>query len=703
MMSQNKSLFATGLTILIIVVSLFYFNRIYLEKVCNTLEVQIDFTAEKRDTLVFFSPDKKGGYSQSNSITVAYSKGQQSITFPVVLKHSDMPLRIDPGVTTNSITIHSISFTRFSNQERLVAADLSKFTVDSTGLSRDIVEDGLRVTFSQGDPQMFLQGYPLPSAGFYKVVAYSVVFLIVGLIGVVLLNQLQLTNRSLLLAAVFITFLGLLPAGYLLDWKFVVVVSLFTLFLYRFAKVAQDIFNQGIDGLKSFPLGAAVVIICFLSLTMGPFFKAVSPGSNFIARTPDSLVKALKNEKALPQKGKIRTLIDSFEESFFANFPFRKQLINLNATVKIFHLGYTPNSKAILGKEGMFFEGYGQRRVESDIVGSFDNITDYMGLIPFTEKELQAWLLCIEERYYWLKEQGIDYVFALAPTKALIYPENLPSRIFNIKNKLNKATRFEQLVTYLKDNSVVPVVDLRTELLSAKEDLKQKGIGDEYLLYYRTDFHWNYLGAFLAYQAIVKEINKAYPQYQFQPSQLEDFSIHKRTDWVHVRFIYGLGLNPAEHTNETYLTFYPKKDSIYNKIGSYGEQGINDYSTPPYITKEFGGKTIRLRELENAEAKTPLIVVMGDSFSGKFFGFFSKHAKKTIRFRTVYSFQPEIYTEAAPDLVIQEILNMYLLERPPGNPASIKGARERALTSSALEQSKITGLSQITDRYSVNQ
>lgn len=683
-MSQNKSLFATSLTILIIFVSLFFFNRIYLEKVCNTFEVQIDLTAEKRDALVFFPPDKKGGYSQSNSINVAYRAGKQSIAFPVELKHSDMPLRLDPGSTTNSITIHKISFTRFSNQERLVADDLNKFTVDSTGLSKNIIEDGLRLTFNQGDPQLFLQGYPVPFAGFHKVVAYSVVFLIIGMIGTFLINQLQITNRSLFFSVAFITFFGFLIAGYLLGWRFVFVVSLFALFLYRFAKVAQNLFKQGFGGLKSLPLGAAVVIGCFLILTMGPFFKAVSPDSDFIVKTQKSLVKALKDEKTLHPKGKIRTLIHSFEDSFFSNFPYRKQLVNLNATVKIFYLGFTPNSKAILGKDGMFFEGYGQRRVESDIVGSFDNITDYMGLIPFAEEELEAWLLYIEERYYWMKEQGIDYVFALAPTKALVYPENLPSRIFKIKNKLNKATRFQQLVKYLKDNSVVPVVDLRTELLSAKDDLKQKGIADEYLLYYRTDFHWNYLGAFLAYQAIVKEINKAYPEYQFRPSQLEEFSIHKRTDWVHVRFIYALGLNPIEHKNETYLTFYPKKGSVYNKIGSYGEQGISDDSSPPYITKEFGGKKVRLRELENEEAKTPLIFVMGDSFSGKFFGFFSKHAKKTIRFRSVFSFQPEIYLEAAPDLVIQEILNMYLLENPPRNPASIKGARERALASNAL-------------------
>ncbi len=70
---------------------------------------------------------------------------------------------------------------------------------------------------------------------------------------------------------------------------------------------------------------------------------------------------------------------------------------------------------------------------------------------------------------------------------------------------------------------------------------------------------------------------------------------------------------------------------------------------------------------------------IGDSFSEKYFGYFSKHAKNTINFRTVYSFLPEIYIDNSPDLVIQEVLNMYLLEKPPLNPEGIRGARVKAL------------------------
>ena len=85
------------------------------------------------------------------------------------------------------------------------------------------------------------------------------------------------------------------------------------------------------------------------------------------------------------------------------------------------------------------------------------------------------------------------------------------------------------------------------------------------------------------------------------------------------------------------------------------------------------------RELDNEKATTPMIFVMGDSFSGKYFSYFSKHAQKTLFFRSVYSFPSEVFVEAGPDLVIQEILNMYLLEKPPENPENIKEARMKVL------------------------
>jgi hypothetical protein len=295
-----------------------------------------------------------------------------------------------------------------------------------------------------------------------------------------------------------------------------------------------------------------------------------------------------------------------------------------------------------------------------------------MGQTPFTPTELEAWRVCLEERYYWLKEQGIDYVFALAPTKALVYPENLPLRILWSKQRAGKPMRYDQLIRYLKENSVVPVADLRESLLKAKQST-------DLPLFYRTDFHWNYYGSLIAYQEIIRVINRYYPKYDLEPAAYTDFTVQRKDDWVHIKFMFVLGLDPMRNQNETYLTFFPKEESTYAHIPGFMQKGISDYSLPETVRRQYGEKSFAVQEIENPAGKLSSMFIVGDSFVEKTMGYFSAHARKTVSFREVTNFQTAPYQEHKPDIVVQEILNMYILQGPPVNPLQIKGARQRAL------------------------
>jgi hypothetical protein len=334
-------------------------------------------------------------------------------------------------------------------------------------------------------------------------------------------------------------------------------------------------------------------------------------------------------------------------------------------------LGFSATSKAILGRNGMFFEGYGKRRVEGNTILPFDNITDYMGITPFSPEELEAWRVCLEERYYWLKEQGIDYVFALAPTKALIYPENLPLRILWSKKRINKPMRYDQLVQYLRKHSVVPVADLRAALVKAKQ-------ATELPLFYRTDFHWNYYGSLIAYQEIIRVINRYYPEHDLESATYSDFTLQRKDDWVHTKFMFVLGLDPMRNQNETYLVFRPTAGGPYSHLPVFMKKGISDYSLPEMVRRQYGEKSLAVREIDNPVGKLPLMFIIGDSFIEKTIGYFSAHARKIVNFRAVTNFQPAPYQDHKPDIVVQEILNMYILQSPPVNPLQIKEARKRA-------------------------
>ena len=235
------------------------------------------------------------------------------------------------------------------------------------------------------------------------------------------------------------------------------------------------------------------------------------------------------------------------------------------------------------------------------------------------------------------------------------------------------------MIDYLKKHSIVPVVNLSQPLREAKEKARKEHTKTALPLYYRTDFHWTYYGAYIAYRAIVEEINDSYPQYLIHPTPLSDFSIKSRPDWVHIGFIYALGLNPVHHKNETYLTFHPKANTPLHSLADFGAKGIDDYSLPALVKNNYSGHVIASRELLNKSGKLKTLFVIGDSFSEKYFGFFAAHAKKTVNFRTVYSFFTAPYEKYHPDIVIQEVLNMYLLQPPPSNPPTVREARENAL------------------------
>ena len=122
----------------------------------------------------------------------------------------------------------------------------------------------------------------------------------------------------------------------------------------------------------------------------------------------------------------------------------------------------------------------------------------------------RIWKMSLEAKYIWLKNQGIQYLFVIAPDKHSIYSEYMPSRI----NQIGKQTRLDQFLEYMQD-SEVPILDLRKPLLQAKN------YGQ---LYYKNDTHWNFFGAAIAQHEIMQYIHKYYPNLYPTDYRVEDFS-----------------------------------------------------------------------------------------------------------------------------------------------------------------------------------
>lgn len=617
-------------------------------------------------------PGDSGVYSASRVATGEYAAGESEPVMILPPLSGGGILRFDPIAEKGTVTLCGLTIERFGVICTLKVDDLAALLVKSVDATVQKTETGLTITATSSDPQLYFREPPIPSAPAILTVLFVLLYL------------------PVLLAAR--RFLARPPNGFRLHyllgsavlvltckdfrWPMEIAIPACALLVLALQHSAASLISARPRRPRFQECLAAIPVACFFLLVYGPFWSTLSPNMPFIASVKESLGQ-IDREKGL--SGSAAALIKENEDLFNRFFSWRNALLELDANIKIFGMGFSPISKVILGKNGMFFEGYGERKVEEDATAYFDNVTDYMGLIPFSEEELEAWRVCLEERYYWLKQRGIDYVFALAPSKAMIYPENLPDRILKTKQALNRPSRFEQLSSYLKHHSTVPFVDLSEPLRLAKEQALADGTHSATPLYYRTDFHWTYYGAYVAYRAIAEEIRRSYPAYRMEPAPLQDFSIAARHDWAHELFISALGLDPQKHSNDTYLTFMPRSGSVHASIANFAARGIDDYSLPEPVSNNYDGHRLNLRELENPRGEANTIFVVGDSFSEKYFGFFSAHAKKSVLYRSVYRFVTTPYERYAPQLVIQEMFNMYLLQKPPYNPKEVRRARVAAL------------------------
>jgi len=404
--------------------------------------------------------------------------------------------------------------------------------------------------------------------------------------------------------------------------------------------------------------------LCFIFLAV-LFYPLLSHFSYF-SKSIREVTHSITSRHATP-KEKIFALAKTFPETYEQHadkhFKLPKSFVHLDALVKVHGLGISPNNNVAVGKNGFYFEGWGARKVEKGIVENFDNIADYMGQIPFTEKELKQWTRILEERSYWLKERGINYVFVLAPTKAFVYPEYLPT---SLQNAGRGQTRYEQLSNYLHKHADINFIDVRPPLLEAKAKR------DYPLLFYKTDFHWNFYGAFIVYQAILNGLKQFFPLYDLNSPELDDFKLKIEEHWAHHRFIDMVGLPVFLHKNEHYITMVPKPGGPYDSALDIPPEGIHDVYPPKRTISAEDGTSMDIRLILNPEAPVRSLLLLGDSFLEKCVYFFSADAQRVLNYRTIVNFPDTIFKYEKPDIVVQEILNMFILRPPPKNPPGFR-------------------------------
>lgn len=210
-----------------------------------------------------------------------------------------------------------------------------------------------------------------------------------------------------------------------------------------------------------------------------------------------------KGETVNAEKRELAAL-PSWSPETFMNYPkemesyvndhaaFRSSFLSLNAALNVKAFGLADSQDVLLGKEGWYFFTGGEA------------LRDRLGINRFAPDVLSHINDSIQRTADYYRSLGIEFVIIFPPNKATIYEEYLPDGY----EQVSEITKSEELISYLRENSDVTILDPKNYFRENKE----------YLWFYKTDTHWNGAAGFAASQMIIEAVGG-------QPTSIEDVAI----------------------------------------------------------------------------------------------------------------------------------------------------------------------------------
>lgn len=299
---------------------------------------------------------------------------------------------------------------------------------------------------------------------------------------------------------------------------------------------------------------------------------------------------------------------EKFDAYFSESFGLRNVFVEWNNRLRYGLFKESGEKSVIAGKDGwLFYESA---------------LHDFNGEGILSDGEIAEIAYMLKNTQDYVESSGAEFVFVIAPNKMEIYGEYMP--YYCVEN--TEDGNYERLMAAL-DKRGVRHTDLKAVLRNTKG-------GSDNLLYHKLDSHWNNLGAYTAYSAIMEQTG----------FEAADYS--------------GIGYNVRDiFDGDLYGMLFPggnKKD----------EQIVFDTEDKFYYTSNFRGSDDLLISTAN-DAGRGSVLMFRDSFGNALYPFVANDFERAQFSRAL----PYNLTDAkAYDLVIIEIVERNignLLEYPP--------------------------------------
>jgi len=252
--------------------------------------------------------------------------------------------------------------------------------------------------------------------------------------------------------------------------------------------------------------------------------------------------------------------LDTIPEKYL----WKKDLIEKYRKFK-FGVGDKVFSGAVVGKEGWLF-----------YTGEM-SLRNYQKIDPLNISNIKKLVGVLNQIDATVRSYGGTLLVVVPPDKSTVYPQYMPDEIPVIGSTVS----LDRLIERVGAHGDFSFLDLRPALIRASETSQ---------VYYKTDTHWNCLGAYYAYEEIMSGFEEDLNLHSYA---LNDFEI---TSLETGRF--DIATMMEANIKEEMLVFTPKFKTAISTERNY----VSDYDVES------------LRVVRNSDQESPNLMVFHDSF-----------------------------------------------------------------------------------------
>ena len=359
-----------------------------------------------------------------------------------------------------------------------------------------------------------------------------------------------------------------------------------------------------------------ILSFCFLG------FIAFFALATWVFAPPEVLTDENRKVAKLPRLSRknISTYPQSFESYFNDRFFSRSDLVKARNLLrfKCWQISDAPN--ILVGKNGWLY-----------FLGETGNILTAKEQ-PYSQAELEQWKKALTARAKYFAQRGIRYVFVVAPNKQSIYPEYFP--LFS-----NRKSRLDQLSAYLGQYPEVPFINLKNSLIEGKKDGAS--------LYFKTDTHWNELGALVADRYISTLLSTSMPA--IKPIALSSARLGMES------------FNTGDCTKLMGLFGWVQEKTPIVKIP--GSKFVPEFEQGTGLATSVS----RCKSNSNGTPSLPRAVVFHDSFGAAIKPYLAQHfSRAAYQLRQAdLAVDLDLIEKEKPEIVIQEVVERHVVQMIP--------------------------------------